>query len=285
MRDPWRPPIERYRWQATREGGIRAHGPLGLAYAFGLRSYYALRGGLSRRIRAFLARRGFEQNVRVDFEPNVIEIMQRVSPYTLTPPDRIEALCSAVGYIARAKIPGAIVECGVWRGGSVMAAALELLRNGDSDRDLYLYDTFVGMTAPSDRDVDHLGNPCGYVEGEVLMQTRHSTGEGLMAEVRRTIESTGYPPDRIHLVEGRVEETLPEIMPQQIALLRLDTDWYESTRHELEHLYPRLASGGVLIADDYGEFRGAREAVDEFFSDQPVLLHRVDSSARVVLKR
>jgi O-methyltransferase len=249
-----------------------------------VRVYNALRGWLRRHVSGFLQRRGFERNVRVDFEPELIEVIERVRPYTLTSPERIEALCSAVGYIARAELPGAIVECGVWRGGSVMAAALELLRNGDSGRDLYLYDTFVGMTPPGDRDVDYRGKPGEYVEGEVLMATGHRTSDGLMAEIRRTIESTGYPPDRIHLVKGAVQDTVPEVTPERIALLRLDTDWYESTRHELEHLYPRLVGGGVLIVDDYGHFRGAREAVDEFFSGQPVLLHRIDATGRMVLK-
>jgi hypothetical protein len=75
---------------------------------------------------------------------------------------------------------------------------------------------------------------------------------------------TGYPPERIHYHAGKVEDTIPAGAPAEIALLRLDTDWYESTRHELEHLYDRVPAGGVIIADDYATWQGARKAVDEF---------------------
>ena len=86
--------------------------------------------------------------------------------------------------------------------------------------------------------------------------------------MRATVLSTGYPAERVHLVRGPVEETIPGAAPDALALLRLDTDWYASTRHELEHLYPRLATGGVLIVDDYGHWEGARRAVDEYFDDR-----------------
>jgi hypothetical protein len=79
--------------------------------------------------------------------------------------------------------------------------------------------------------------------------------------------STGYPPERIHLVPGLVEETIPREAPERVALLRMDTDWYASTRHQLEHLYPRLSLGGVLIVDDYGHYAGAKRAVEEYFAE------------------
>jgi O-methyltransferase len=107
------------------------------------------------------------------------------------------------------------------------------------------------------------------------------------AEVRGAVLSTGYPDERVHLVEGRVEETLPGGAPAEIALLRLDTDWYESTKHELEHLYPRLSPGGVLILDDYGHYEGARRAVDEYFEAEGgrPLLSRIDYTGRIGVKR
>jgi hypothetical protein len=105
--------------------------------------------------------------------------------------------------------------------------------------------------------------------------------------VRTRLIEPGYPPERIHLVEGPVEQTLPDAAPDAIALLRLDTDWYESTRHELAHLYPRLAEGGVLILDDYGHWQGARRAVDEYFAGEapPLLLNRIDYTGRIAVKR
>jgi hypothetical protein len=83
-----------------------------------------------------------------------------------------------------------------------------------------------------------------------------------------------------------VEKTLPSHAPAQIALLRLDTDWYASTRWELEHLFPRLSRNGVLIIDDYGHFKGARQAVDEHINlhKLPLLLNRIDYSGRIAIK-
>jgi O-methyltransferase len=105
-------------------------------------------------------------------------------------------------------------------------------------------------------------------------------------QVRKNMSSTGYPPDRIHYVAGMVEETIPRSAPESISILRLDTDWYESTKHELIHLYPRLSRGGVLIIDDYAAFRGARKAVDEFIRENQLclLLNRIDSDARIAVK-
>jgi O-methyltransferase len=106
-----------------------------------------------------------------------------------------------------------------------------------------------------------------------------------LGEVQRALTTTGYPAERVHLVPGKVEDTIPGAAPDEIALLRLDTDWYESTHHELVHLFPRLVGGGVLIIDDYGYWQGARKAVDEYFAehDVPLLLNRIDATGRVAV--
>jgi hypothetical protein len=107
-----------------------------------------------------------------------------------------------------------------------------------------------------------------------------------LPEVRATLARTGHADDRLHLVPGLVEETIPAQVPDRIALLRLDTDWEASTAHELAHLWPRVAPGGVLIVDDYGHWRGARRAVDAYFhgrEDAPLLL-RVDYTGRVSVR-
>jgi len=104
--------------------------------------------------------------------------------------------------------------------------------------------------------------------------------------VRRMIEPLGYPPERLHFVKGMVEDTIPTVMPPEIALLRLDTDFYSSTKHELVHLYPRLASGGVLIIDDYGAMPGCRRAVDEYAAEYQLrwFLTRLDAHVRLLVK-
>lgn len=213
---------------------------------------------------------------------------QAVAPYTMVPPARIQSLADSVRYVVCAGIEGAFIECGVWKGGSAMCMALTLKHLGVLDRDMYLYDTYdSGWPPATERDVTVDGkraHDC-YVEA----RAQGATDEDLWAQaarVREALNGTGYPSERIHLVEGLVEETLPGQAPEKIALLRLDTDWYASTRHELLHLYPRLAPGGVLILDDYGLWQGARQATDEYFEAHGIamLLHRVDESCRIGIK-
>jgi O-methyltransferase len=220
-----------------------------------------------------------------DVDRRVIDIFNKVKPYTMTSPERVFALCDAVRYVVAAGIEGAVVECGVWKGGSSMAAALMLRELGATDRDLHLFDTFEGMSEPTEHD-RRTGGPAA---AELLAATTKDAkvwAYSPLGEVRANLQSTGYPVERMRFVQGKVEDTIPECAPEKIAILRLDTDWYESTRHELEHLFPRLAVGGVLIIDDYGAWEGARRAVDEFIAAHktPILLNRIDETGRVAVK-
>lgn len=224
-----------------------------------------------------------------DFSPEDVEIIRRVAPFTKTSPERVVALLAAVRFLVHQHVPGAIVECGVWRGGSMMAAALVLQELGETNRDLYLYDTFEGMVRPTEHDVGN--NGAAAIDKFERRQIGADASDWCLApldEVRRGMASTGYPESRIHYIKGKVEETLPQHVPEEIALLRLDTDWYESTKQELVHLYPRLAPHGVLIIDDYGDWLGARKAVDEYFaaspSASPLFLHRIDQAGRIGIK-
>ena len=222
------------------------------------------------------------------YDDRLAETIRRVRRDTLTTAPRIAALCDSVDYIVRAGIDGAVVECGVWRGGSMMAAALTLIGLEETERDLYLFDTYGGMPEPGAEDV---ASPYdGYSPRKRWRRQARLGREWAGApvdEVRRRLERTGYPPEHLHLIAGMVEDTLPAQAPERIALLRLDTDWYASTKHELEQLYPRVADGGVLIVDDYGHYEGARRAVDEYFraAGDPVLLNRIDFSGRLVIKQ
>lgn len=222
-----------------------------------------------------------------DFEPEDVAIIERVRPFTMTSPERVYALIKAIDYLLDRRIPGAVVECGVWRGGSMMAAASTLLRSGARNRELYLFDTYEGMPAPAAVDVDVQG----HAASDLLAGDKKDPRSVLWAyapeqDVRANLASVGYDTRRMHFIKGKVEDTVPGAAPEQIALLRLDTDWYESTIHALKHLYPRLEHGGVLIVDDYGHWRGARRAVDEYFEDpgsRPLLV-RVDYTGRVAVK-
>jgi O-methyltransferase len=208
---------------------------------------------------------------------------ERVSPYTQTSLERVAALADAVEYVIRRGVPGDFVECGVWRGGSSMAVALTLLRLGVNNRRLWLYDTFGAMRPAGEHDRDYAGRPMAAGALDEVNNSAHTAGLTL-SEVRSAMTTTGYPPEQVTYVEGLVEETIPRSAPERIAPLRLDTDWYESTRHELVELYPRLERGGVLIVDDYGHFAGARRAVDEYFAREPILLGRIDYTGRMAVK-
>jgi O-methyltransferase len=212
-------------------------------------------------------------------------IINAVRPYTLTSNERLIVLIDAVRFIVRNKIGGAIAECGVWKGGSMMAAALALLDEGDTTRDLFLYDTFEGMSEPTELDRSYDGKSAKAQLAET------PKGEGVwchssLDEVKANLAMTEYPAERIHYIVGKIEDTVPADKPPPLAILRLDTDWYESTRHELEHLFPLLIDGGFLIIDDYGHWEGARKAVDEFLEAHPkkYFLHRIDNTGRLLIK-
>lgn len=235
-----------------------------------------------------LARRGY--GLRPTFDGDVApehrHIAERVRPYTMTSARSIIGLCESVEYVVRNEIQGAFVECGVWRGGSVMAVALTLLELGVTDRELYLFDTFAGMPMPDVEDVS-LRDPGQTPIARWQRDLRADHNEWAYASVqavRENLISTGYPVQHVHLIQGRVEETVPARAPDAIAVLRLDTDWYASTKHELEHLYPRLARRGVLILDDYGSWAGARKAVDEYGPSSELFLSRLDRIGRVAIK-
>jgi hypothetical protein len=215
-----------------------------------------------------------------------ISLHMQMSPYTMTSPERVIALRDALGYVLDRGLAGDIVECGVWRGGSMMVVAQLLMQRGERRR-LHLFDTFEGMSEPSALDISRYGRTAR----ELLDVTQRERGRSVWCiaseqDVRENLASTGYPESEVTLVKGKVEDTLPANAPARIALLRLDTDWYESTRHELECLYPRVVSGGVIIIDDYGYWQGARRAVDEFLERlQPrPLLTRIDNTGRLMIK-
>lgn len=220
-------------------------------------------------------------------------LIDRVAPYTMTSPERCQAVIESVRHVVRRDLPGAFVECGVWRGGSVLAMLLTLQELGVTDRDIWLYDTFEGMTEPGKEDRSPYQAPALSYWNRARAATRTAWENYFnpnvfsLAQVQEVLYASGYPKERLHFIQGPVEETLPAQIPGHIALLRLDTDWYASTQHEMQHLYPRLADGGVLIIDDYGHWEGCRQAVDEYFASgavSPVLLQRIDYTARLAIK-
>lgn len=218
------------------------------------------------------------------------DAFEKVRAHSITStvtPLPLYTLYKSIEHIVRNNIPGDIAECGVWNGGSMLLAALSLMHFGDTSRRLYLYDTFAGMPKP-DAELDTNWN------GESALETWESYQAGgkpwgfggTVEMVRAVMRQSGYPDDQMIFVQGMVEDTIPATKPDQLALLRLDTDLYASTYHELVHLYPTVASGGIIILDDYGYFQGARLATDRYIAENnlPLFLARIDLSVRVTVK-
>lgn len=222
-----------------------------------------------------------------DFSTEEMALMQKVASFTMTGPARCVSLMRAVGYLLEHDIKGDFVECGVWKGGSVMIMAEKLMAASRTGVNIYLYDTFEGMSEPTDLDKSFDGKSAEAQLAGSDINNKHSVWcYSTLEEVRQNVLSTGYPADKFRFVQGKVEDTIPHTMPEQIALLRLDTDWYESTKHELEHLFPRLVPGGILIIDDYGHWEGCRKATDEYLVENgiQIFLSRIDYTGRIGVK-
>jgi hypothetical protein len=223
---------------------------------------------------------GFHRDLKD--EHHFRQYVEKVRSLTQTSIERLWATYSAAKYVIQNEIPGHFVECGVWKGGSSIMAMLALMELGVNDRHFFLFDTYEGMPDPTDED--------GKAPHELLeRQGREKFSEmnavGIL-DVAKHVESFGYPKSKTHLVAGKVEDTIPRKGLDEVAFLRLDTDWYASTLHELQQLYPILSTGGVLIVDDYGHFSGARKAVDVYFQNpiRNILLARTDNTGRMGIK-
>lgn len=228
----------------------------------------------------------------IDGDQSFRDAVRQVRGFTMSKPEMLYALFQAVEHIRSSSIEGAIVESGVWRGGNIALCALTLLASDDVSRDLYLFDSFDWSWPDLTQwDTKH-GQGTAAERNAALEQRRNAPREWLDAQgvseakVGDFILGTGYPAERIHTIKGLVQDTIPDHAPDKIALLRLDTDLYESTYHELAHLYPRLVSGGVLLIDDYPTERGCVRAVEQYFSEagSRPFLSRVHTQGRIGVK-
>ena len=209
-----------------------------------------------------------------DEEQQLVALYAR---YSMTSPLRMWTLLKAVKYADQ--IEGDIVECGVWRGGNMMLA------KAVSNKRVWLYDTFAGMSEPTEHDVGRDGRIASEIHTTRQRHDHNAWCYAPIEEVRANFARHGLLDDDVIFREGMVEDTLNnEALPQRISVLRLDTDWYESSLIELQILYPRLSVGGVLIIDDYGKWLGQKRAVDEYFEGRPPYLFPVDKGCRMAIK-
>ena len=208
---------------------------------------------------------------------NDVDILHFVIPYTVCDDARIVNVLDLIEKIAKENIPGDFVEVGVYKGGIIMAMALKCKQLGLT-RKIYAYDTFTGMTLPTLVDVD-IHN----IRALDLMDTRNPYYESVLCksnleQTKANIAKTGY--SNVVFCEGDITKTNLLTIPNPIALLRLDTDWYESTKFELEHFEPHVVQGGYVVIDDYGHWKGSKKAVDEFLQTHPQRVLPIDYTGR-----
>lgn len=203
--------------------------------------------------------------------------------------ERIWSIIQATKYIIKNNIEGDFVECGVWRGGCSLAMAM-ILDDLKANRKIFLYDTFSGMTSPTSLDIDMHGNSAKDRLGRSKKDgTNNVWAYASIEDVKAQFKYLGLEQNTV-FVKGDVLKTLDKKndLPKQISLLRLDTDWYQSTKHELNILYPKLERGGVLLIDDYGDWKGSKKAVDEYFEEKDLrgrsLFWRIDHTGRGLIK-
>lgn len=209
---------------------------------------------------------------------------------TMLSNDKLLNLKISLEYIINNKIDGDIVECGVWKGGAMAFGAKILLIN-NYKKNIYLYDIFDHCPQADFRhDGERAIKETGIKESQGLLKPISNTydnivhnGPGDYENVNELlINKIGYPSDKVILVKGYFQETLieKENLPEKISLLRLDGDWYASTKVCLENLYPLVEKGGVVIIDDYFAYDGCKKAVDEFILERQInpLLNRLDKT-------
>jgi hypothetical protein len=221
-------------------------------------------------------------------DPEFLTIYKMCSEFTMTSVERMYSLYLSVDYILKNNIPGDFVECGVWRGGSAMLICSMLKGRDISNRTVFLYDTFTGMPDASLFDISFDDQ----YASDLLKDSTKDENSNIWCiagenDVKNNLKLTGLSFKNIVMIKGMVEETLnTKNIPHQISLLRLDTDWYESTRVELEVLFPKLSINGVLILDDYGHWKGSKKAVDEYLKKNKIniLLNRIDYTGRIAIK-
>jgi hypothetical protein len=224
-----------------------------------------------------------------DEEAEIKAAVRRVKNATMVSFERLATLWQQVRYLDRCGVKGALVECGVWRGGCAGLMALAHTRGGAKpSREVHLFDSFQGLPRP-DRSVD----------GERAVRLARGAADGARIPIescvasrevarRLLVDTIGYPADLVKIHEGWFQDTLPDAGASigPIALLRLDGDWYSSTRVCLEQLYGKVSQFGVVVVDDYGHYEGCRKAVDEFLAGlgRPILLNHIDYTGRFWVK-
>jgi len=229
-------------------------------------------------------------DIAVELEAEEVKLISYVleNNFTMTSVARLVNTLKSCKYAVQNNIPGDFVECGVWRGGHGILAKKIFERMGSSKK-VWMFDTFEGMAEPTEHDVNAKTKEKASIKYQGKNKGTHVDWcYASLEDVKKCCQVSGIDINSIKFVKGDVCNTLndPANRPDKIAVLRLDTDWYKSTKTELELLYPTLSNSGVLIIDDYGHWQGSRKAVDEYFanSEYKPLFNVVDYTGRSAIK-
>lgn len=215
---------------------------------------------------------------REEFTEDEWNMLNVCKPYTMTSGERLLHTFRTIKELDKEKIEGAIVECGVYKGGQIISA---WLGNTKSKRQFWLYDTFEGMTPPTEDDY-RINADGSYGFAHQSTKAKNGYDQWCRAELNEVVENINpfIPQNQTKYVVGDVCKTLenPGNVPTNIALLRLDTDWYESTYKELQVLWPKLSIGGICVIDDYNSWQGSKKAFHDTFGDN-IKIHTIDQVA------
>lgn len=236
-----------------------------------------------------------------DYQEEAGKIIERIRPYTMLSYESLITLYQQVRWSELNFIPGDFVECGIWKGGAVGLMAQTNLFFGKNERHIHCFDIFDNICEP-DPKIDGewaiqqasilSGRPpesfTGALKPVKNIYASHG-GACTLEEVKMLIENKiGYPKEYLHYYKGWFQDTLPvnSRSIKEIALLRIDADWYASTKICLEYLYDKVVPGGFIIIDDYGTYDGCRKAVDEWITarGKKVFLHHASKDTRYWIK-
>lgn len=220
----------------------------------------------------------------IEVNPQEKNLIKNCLKYSMTNFERMWSLIQSFHHVRQETLAGDFVECGVWKGGNIILLK-KLLKKFNLQKKIYCFDTFEGMVTPSSHDFNY-NNKSAQTMYDDHIKKKIGFAMCSLNEVKKNIIKNTTV-DNIVFIKGKVENTLKnkKNLPKKISILRLDTDFYESTKVELEILFPRLVKGGVLIIDDYGFWKGAKKAVDDYFGDYRQFLHYVDHSCRLLIKK
>ncbi|MFT3703615.1 MAG: TylF/MycF/NovP-related O-methyltransferase [Agriterribacter sp.] len=219
-----------------------------------------------------------------DYQDEALTLIRKCAPYSMGSLERMFALHHLVKYVEESKIAGDYVECGVWKGGNAaLMAGCHLAYSSTIYRNVWMYDTYEGLPVPSDEDGIDADN---YYKTAVDNDNKQELCIADESFVNEVLDDLKFPVSNRVIVKGLFEKTLLLKKPEKIAFLRLDGDWYESTKVCMNELYDKVVDGGIIMIDDYGAWEGCKKAIDEFFVDKGIipLLHHVDFTCRYYIK-